>query len=383
LSYNPLLGSPWEEISAELNKKYHVLDTVSLDDYWYMMGSLYERLLPFKSKAFGPNEKIICYFFDTEFVLNNTGFNLYNFQLVLSKLDIAQSSIIFLTSHYGIENTVHRLGKDLCNDSWPMTVVCTSYVQILSNPEAAQLESPCIENIEYPYVCLNGVQRTHRLMLLCCLEDLNILNNGIVTWNFYQNNKTSLLTVSKENKSNEQVFLTTNPPTRINDTVFWDDSLRTVYKKHHNKFYNQTNSTRIIEPYKTSCTVEDHILKSFLCVVTETVFDYPYCFITEKTFKTFLNKRPFVILGPPGTLKQIKQLGFKTFDTIIDESYDEIVDPSARLIKVVKIIESISQLSIDEIKKIMLDIQPILDFNHNHYHNNYCRIDLKRTLSIL
>jgi hypothetical protein len=220
-------------------------------------------------------------------------------------------------------------------------------------------------------------------MLLCCLEDLGILNNGIVTWNFYQNNRTLPPAVSEENKSNEHVFLTTVPPTRINDTVVWDDSLRIIYKKHHNKFYNQTDRTKIIESYKISCTVEDHILKSFLYVITETVFDYPYRFITEKTFKTFLNKRPFVIVGPPGTLKQIKQLGFKTFDSIIDESYDEIVDPSARLTKVVKIIESISQLSIDEMKKIMVDIQPILDFNHDHYHNNYCQTDLKRTLSIL
>jgi hypothetical protein len=342
--------------------------------------------------------------------------------LILSELDIAQSSVILITSHYGIEKDVRRLGKELCNDDWPMTVVCNSYVQCLSNPTPTKLSDPVIDKIEYPYVCLNGVQRTHRVMLLCVLEELNLLNKGIVTWNFYQNAQTNLPTVDNksrtntqmflttspptrindrvsqdfyqnaqtnlptvDNKSrtNTQMFLTTSPPTRINDRVSWNNNLRQSYNKYHNKFYNQTNCTQTVDAYVGSCEVEDHILKSFLYVVTETVFDYPYSFITEKTFKAFLNKRPFIILGPSGTITQIKKLGFKTFDTIFDESYDEIVDPSVRLTNIVKIIKTVSGLSLEEIKKIMLEIQPILDFNHDYYHNNFCQIDLKRTLLTL
>ena len=384
MTYNPLANLPWSEISGHLNKKYCILDTVSLDDYWYSMDALYKRLLLFKSKDFAPDEKIICYFFDTEFVLNQIGFNLYNFQLILTELDIAQSSVILLTSHYGIEKDVHRLGKELCNDDWPMTVVCNSYVQVLANPNPTKLGDPVIDKIKYPYVCLNGVQRTHRVILLCLLEEFNLLNKGIVTWNFYKNPKNNpFLRIDNTSRASNQIFLTTNPPACINDSIRWNNTLRQSYSKYHSKFHNQTNCTQVIDAYTTMCEVEDHILKSFLYVITETVFDYPYCFITEKTFKTFLNKRPFVMLGPPGTLKQIKKLGFKTFDSIFDESYDEIADPSDRLSKVVEIIKNVSSLSLGEIKKIMLEIQPILDFNHDHYHDNFCQTDLKRTLLTL
>ena len=46
-------------------------------------------------------------------------------------------------------------------------------------------------------------------------------------------------------------------------------------------------------------------------------------FITEKTVKPLLTGQPFVIAGPPGFLQHLKLLGFHTFDSLWDESYDQ------------------------------------------------------------
>lgn len=376
---------PWTEITDHLNEKYTVLDTFSLDAYWHSMDALHSRLAQFRSKAFKPNEKLICYFFDTEFVLNTVGFNIYNLQLILADLDIAQSAIIMITSHYGIEKAIHQLGNDLCNDSWPMPVLSSSYMASISNADVPYLHDPGIDKIQFPFICLNGAQRLHRLMLLCCLEKFDLLDKGIVTWNFARVRKPNILEpIHNDSQSgNPPCFLTLDPPTSINDNICWSNDLRTTYREYHSKFYNQTDSTQPIEKYNVSCRVDDHMLKSFLYVVTETVFDYPYCCITEKTFKAFLNKRPFVIVGPPGMLKQIKQLGFKTFDQVFDESYDDISDPSDRLNKIVDIVKHVASLPIDEIKKIMVGIQPILDFNYDYYYNNFCQVDLEKALATL
>jgi hypothetical protein len=54
-------------------------------------------------------------------------------------------------------------------------------------------------------------------------------------------------------------------------------------------------------------------------------------FVTEKTFKAILSMHPFIIAGSPGILKFVKQFGYSTFDFLIDESYDDILDLEVRL----------------------------------------------------
>lgn len=44
--------------------------------------------------------------------------------------------------------------------------------------------------------------------------------------------------------------------------------------------------------------------------------------ISEKTYKPISFQHPFLILGPQGILKALKDQGFETFDTLFDESYD-------------------------------------------------------------
>ena len=61
-------------------------------------------------------------------------------------------------------------------------------------------------------------------------------------------------------------------------------------------------------------------------VVTETLTDTGdgQVFITEKILKAVANKKPFIVLGDQHTLAYMKTLGYKTFDFLIDESYDSI-----------------------------------------------------------
>jgi hypothetical protein len=52
---------------------------------------------------------------------------------------------------------------------------------------------------------------------------------------------------------------------------------------------------------------------------------------TEKTLKPLLAGRPLLVAGNPGTLAQLRALGFETFAPLIDEAYDTIDDPQDRL----------------------------------------------------
>lgn len=48
---------------------------------------------------------------------------------------------------------------------------------------------------------------------------------------------------------------------------------------------------------------------------------YPV-FFSEKIWRSIMNKRPFLLIGNKGSLKELHNLGFKTFPTMFDESYD-------------------------------------------------------------
>jgi hypothetical protein len=69
---------------------------------------------------------------------------------------------------------------------------------------------------------------------------------------------------------------------------------------------------------------------SWYSIVAETQYHPDNVFITEKTGKALVAKRVFVLFAAPGCLKYLRSQGFRTFDGIIDESYDSEPDNCKR-----------------------------------------------------
>ena len=78
----------------------------------------------------------------------------------------------------------------------------------------------------------------------------------------------------------------------------------------------------------------------------------------EKIMIPILFKKPFLNLGPLNGLQILKSYGFKTFDSIIDESYDTEVDLDKRMDMVLDELERLSKIDLNE-------LTPILDYNYN------------------
>lgn len=104
-----------------------------------------------------------------------------------------------------------------------------------------------------------------------------------------------------------------------------------------------------------------------LDIVTETLFNHPYPYITEKTMRPITSKRPFIVLGAAGILSLLQQKGFKTFNSIIDESYDDILDYSDRFDAVCASIDKFVSQPIEKIKQDVESVIDILEHNFHHY----------------
>lgn len=121
---------------------------------------------------------------------------------------------------------------------------------------------------------------------------------------------------------------------------------------------NQTND-RVIQVYQDS----------LVHIVSETNFFTSIIHMTEKTMKPIVYLQPFIILGSPYSLKNLKQMGFKTFDKFWDESYDEEIDHAERLLKIIDLCQEISSWDENYKVKFTYDVKEIIDYNYNHFLN--------------
>ena len=119
---------------------------------------------------------------------------------------------------------------------------------------------------------------------------------------------------------------------------------------------------------ETYCDFYDNVA---IDIVTETVYHYPSPQITEKTLRPILQKRMFLIVGPYGSLKLLQHLGFMTFDPLICEDYDNIIDPFDRMDAILLEIDRLTALPIDTIQDYMLECNDILKHNREHLLSEY------------
>ena len=109
--------------------------------------------------------------------------------------------------------------------------------------------------------------------------------------------------------------------------------------------------------------------ESLIYHVSETVYFGRRQHLTEKTFKPIAMGMPFVLTAPAHSLEYLKSYGFKTFDSIWDESYDQEENDLVRAKRVVYLLKKIDQQSLEQRQKMFEQCMPIIEHNWNHFYN--------------
>jgi hypothetical protein len=95
-----------------------------------------------------------------------------------------------------------------------------------------------------------------------------------------------------------------------------------------------------------SLHIQEHYDSTACSIVLETLFDADGsggAFLTEKTFKCLKHGHPFVLFAPPGSLASLRTMGYRTFDTVIDNSYDRIADNTQRYLAAMRTVRELAQ----------------------------------------
>lgn len=193
---------------------------------------------------------------------------------------------------------------------------------------------------KYLYLSYNRATRHHRIMLGLELVRCGIFEKGLISMNKLNH------PLPVRGNPDDEKFLVDNSPFIIDSK----------YDLHYNLACNITRND-----YE----------RTFISLITETLVDEDTLFFSEKIWKPIMVGHPFILLGNQYSLKYLKELGYKTFDKWIDESYDQMKYRHERVSHIVNELKKFSRKSVDELKQIREEMNEVCLFNQLHYKKLY------------
>jgi len=207
------------------------------------------------------------------------------------------------------------------------------------------------ESLTHTFISYNNLAssfRSHRVDLLSRLYSKNLINQGLVSFN----------SPGVEEITNSVYALDEFPA----------ESKLIFEQQKHNLARTLTIDNPDIHGALSASIDLDNCRKSFVQIVTETVYYQDKLHLTEKVFKPIVAGQPFLLLAAPNNLKYLKSYGFKTFGDYWDENYDSMLDPADRMSAVVNITEQLCNKPLSELEEMRRDMQGILEHNYRHFY---------------
>ena len=112
-------------------------------------------------------------------------------------------------------------------------------------------------------------------------------------------------------------------------------------------------------------------IDTYFSLVTETIYDYPYSFRTEKIWKPIAMGHPWICVSNAGFYRDMRNMGFLTFDSVIDESFDRIDNNQERAERIVEVVEDLCRQDLDA---FMASVRSVCKYNQQHLSEMIPRI---------
>jgi hypothetical protein len=212
----------------------------------------------------------------------------------------------------------------------------------------------------YKFLFLNGRARPHRKFLLEKFKQSGLLEQalwtnldsgpaGSRTLRLFDNKDQNLLTRSLPVQYLPVEYEVGEYQHRINTTSVDD------YRFIKNQLFDNTWGEIYLkaEPY----------IDTYFSLVTETVFDYPYSFRTEKIWKPIAMGHPWIAATSCGYYRDMHNLGFQTFGHLIDESFDLIENNQDRMQRVEQAVINLCQ---QDLPRFLSAAEEVCKYNQQH-----------------
>lgn len=286
-------------------------------------------------------------------IVSNHYKNYENNKTYLEKLNLDTSKSL---TFYFFDEFLRNKGNELLDDK---------------NKKIFLKEESIIQKKKFKSLMLNRRLHLHRRMFLSLIGYENLLDENLISFDFEFNKdllkKDDLKESLEQNKyiSADMFYdLAQYPfdeftPKDKHKILLGYDKIQKINKLDLDVTDFQSISGRELEVDDTN------LYKStYFSLVAETeFFDRWNSRTTEKILKPIQQYHPFVLLGPHHGLQNLRNLGFKTFDSVWDESYDNEPSASKRMMKVFVVFKELCDKTNEEWLQILKQIKPILIHN--------------------
>ena len=233
-----------------------------------------------------------------------------------------------------------------------------------------------VKQYNYDFISFNRIinnDRSYRIYFVSLLKEKNLLPHGQVSFNVTDN----LFDDWQDETADSNTKLSEKARQHAERHLVNVDKL--IIDQAELPGSASANIPRTIDSWMPAERKPKDI-DAFWHIVTETVFYYDKLHLTEKIFKPIVSKQPFMLLAAPGNLAYLKSYGFKTFDSVIDESYDNIQDNDLRTEAVISQLHRYCNLTPDEKTDVIKQLEPIIQHNFDHFYGEFRHIITRELL---
>lgn len=280
-------------------------------------------------------------------LIDSTGIPYENFEFYSGNI-LNNSMYECWRSHYKITNKINYVGFRL---QWAH-VVKRFHDHINSYSE---------ETKPLYFCCFNAAPRRHRILGIKLLWDHGLFDKGVISFV----SADSGLKKSLHNEGYGQ--LADMLPLSVDGHADF-----THIQPHSGNFkagfYNSFKQT-YFDLITETMYGESHGTSALDTVLGENLW-WKEIFFSEKTFRSFYYKRPFILFSSANSLQTLRDLGFKTFDCMFDESYDSIESWEHRLQSIVAQVDSFCKTTSLEQLHMQIqspEVQSVLEHNYNRF----------------
>ena len=183
------------------------------------------------------------------------------------------------------------------------------------------------------FICLNNYKKEHR--------------TSIVDWIKFNKWQSSVdFSYISENRT---LGVQGNKKTVKDEISLWQDS--PPYEYFNRCYFYIATETHFYQERTAHVVKEEHT-----SVPT---------FISEKTLKALHFEIPLIVVGLPYSLRALRDLGYKTFPELFDESYDEELDDNKRMSLIKDTVQNLMNKSLDELHDIVMQDSVQAKLLHN------------------
>lgn len=326
-------------------------------DYWYVDffhgHHLYEVVIPNNIIERIRNNEVILLLNNSHEAFHDCVDPIYDY--FVQKLEIPAQQIILLTESASIKDIVKRVAEQynqpLINVHW---LRIFEYNVSNNTTDLVKPNTLEIKHYDKKFINLNRRWRIHRPIFVALLKLFGLLDKGYVSlasiegaswtemWPYIEMalHDSELLNILNNNK--DQIM-----------------SIPDLYLDTTELHINQADITDSLNFYYEN---------SYFSLVNETNYFTQYgeaIFLSEKVFKPIAKLHPFILITRPHSLAMLRSLGYKTFNGLIDETYDTIVEDNERMLTIIREVKRLSSLEGNELTYFLTKAKEICEYNYN------------------